>query len=463
MSATRRAFISRSVAVSVAGGVAGVGGLFAAEPAMSAPKDGYGPLVPDPDGILDLPRGFRYRVLSREGTPMRSGGGNVPSNTDGMAVFPGSSRGGDRGGARLVRNHECRPDAPVPVPGGSSHTYDPAGKGGTTTLVVGERYRLEEEYVSLAGTAVNCAGGPSPWRTWLSCEEDESRAGQNGYTKDHGFVFEVDPYDNARNAEAVPLTAMGRFQHEAVAVDPHTGIVYETEDSFTAPYGLLYRFLPDRPLGGYGSLRAGGRLEAMRVPGVPDLSVVQEAGTVLENVEWVRVPDPLATTTPTKLQDYGPGGVTRSQKLEGAWWGRQDRCAYFTASFARTAQGSAGLHDGQVWRYDPKRRTLTLTVIFKRDANTPTDQTFQQPDNITMAPQGGLMICEDGDGQQHLMGITSRGTPYVFARNQQNVGTPEEPEFGEFAGVGFSPSGKTMFVNCYHPGTTFAITGPWKH
>jgi uncharacterized protein len=453
MAATRREFITRSVAVTVAGGVSG---LFAAQPALAAPGGGYGPLVPDQDGLLDLPRGFRYRVLSREGAELASGGGKVPSNFDGMAVFP--RRGG---GAHLVRNHENRPDAPIPVPQTPSHTYDPGGKGGTSTLVVGEKYRLEEEYVSLAGTSTNCAGGPSPWHTWLSCEENEDKAGTNGYTKDHGFIFEVDPYDNERNAEPTPLTAMGRFQHEAVAVDPRTGIVYETEDSFEPPYGLFYRFLPEKPLGGYGSLRAGGRLEAMRVPGVPDLSVVQEPGTVFEKVEWVRVPDPLATDTPTKLQDYGPAGISRAQKLEGAWWGEHDRCAYITSSFARSDEGSAATHDGQVWKYDPKRGTITLEVIFRRDADTPEDQKFQQPDNITMAPYGGLMICEDGDGENYVMGLTADGEPYHFARNRQNSGTPEEPVFGEFAGVGFSPSGRTMFVNCYRPGTTFAITGPW--
>lgn len=457
MAATRREFITRSVTVTIAGGAAGVGGLFAAQPALAAPKGGYGPLIPDPNGLLDLPRGFRYRVISREGDELASGGGTVPSNFDGMAVFPRR-----QGGAHLVRNHENRPNAANPVPQPPSHTYDPGGKGGTTTLVVGGNYRLEEEYVSLAGTSTNCAGGPTPWHTWLSCEENEERAGESGYTKDHGFIFEVDPYDNRRNADPTPLTAMGRFQHEAVAVDPHTGIVYETEDSFEAPYGLFYRFLPNKPLGGYGSLRAGGRLEAMRVPGVPDLSVVQEAGTVFKNVEWVPVPDPLATTTPCKLQDYGPDGITRAQKLEGAWWGREDRCAYITSSYARTDEGSAATHDGQVWKYDPKHRTLTLEVIFRRDDDTPEDQKFQQPDNITVAPYGGLMICEDGDGENFLIGVTPDREPYHFARNRQNIGSPEEPAYGEFAGVGFSPSGRTMFVNCYQPGTTFAITGPWR-
>ncbi len=458
MTLSRRDLLARSGAAGVAVALAGaLDVLFTANPAAGSggPTVGYGPLVPDPKGLLDLPRGFRYQVLSREGEPLRSGPGVVPSRCDGMGFFP------DRHGrGRLVRNHECRPDAPHRVVGPASHTYDPGAAGGTTTLVVDPAHRLLAEEVSLAGSAVNCAGGRTPWGTWLSCEETEDRAGTQGYTKDHGFIFEVDPYDNRRNADPTPLTAMGRFQHEAVAVDPRTGVVYETEDAFQRPFGLFYRFLPNRPLGGYGSLRAGGTLEAMRVPDVADLSLVREPGTTFTGIEWVRVPDPLAATEPTRLQDYGPRGITHAQKLEGAWWG--DGAVYFVSSYARVAEGSGAEHDGQVWRYDPVADTLRLEVIFTRDKTTPKDQLFQTPDNVCMTPYGGLMICQDGDGENYLMGTTASGRPYLFARNRQNIGTPDAPEFGEFAGVAFSADGRTLYVNCYQPGTTFAITGPWR-
>ncbi|MBT2443836.1 DUF839 domain-containing protein [Streptomyces sp. ISL-36] len=451
MSATRRQILSRTGA-SVAG-IAFAGAfseLFAGSAAASGGA-GYGPLVADPAGLLDLPAGFRYKVLSRQGDPLRSGEGLVPSNHDGMGAFAGR-----RGRVHLVRNHENRVTGKIGVPTVEGLTYDPAAKGGCTALELDGRNNVLGERVAIAGTAVNCAGGPTPWGTWLTCEETEDRAGTNGYTKDHGFIFEVDGADPHRTG-AVPLTAMGRFQHEAIAIDPHSGIVYETEDAFEKPFGLFYRFLPHKPLGGHGSLRAGGALEAMRVPGVPDLSVIQETGASFDGVEWVPVPDPQAAETPIRLQDFGPKGITHAQKLEGCYWG--GRAVYFVSSFARAKDGSAGTHFGQVWKYEPHRRRLTLVVVF--GPSTDIQLPGESPDNICLAPSGGLMVCEDGDGAQHVYGLSRKGEVYAVARGAQNIGTPDAPEWGEFAGVTFSPDGQTMYVNCYTPGTTFAVTGPW--
>ncbi|GCB45246.1 alkaline phosphatase PhoX [Streptomyces sp. NL15-2K] len=483
VSTTRRQVLAGAGALGVSIAFAGnLSDLFAGTAAaQDLGHTGYGPLVPDPAGLLDLPKGFRYQVLSREGDPPprsaslargdphRSGEGRVPSNHDGMAAFAGRSAGRHSGRVHLVRNHENRNTAKIPVPTVKGLTYDPAGKGGCTALTLDGGNNVLSERVAIAGTAVNCAGGPTPWGTWLTCQETEDKAGTNGYTKDHGFIFEVHPAappprsaslarGDPHRSGAVPLTAMGRFQHEAIAVDPRRGIVYETEDAFERPFGLFYRFLPDKPLRGLGSLRAGGRLQAMRVPGVPDLSSIRETDACFDGIEWVDVPDPLAAETPIRHQDFGPQGITHAQKLEGCYWG--GTCVYFVSSFARSAEGSAADHYGQIWRYDPSARRLTLVIVFGPD--TDVQLPGESPDNICLAPSGGLMVCEDGNGAQHVYRVTRRGEVYAMARGRQNTGSPEEPEWGEFAGVTFSPDGRTMYVNCYTPGTTFAVTGPWR-
>ncbi|MEU6867648.1 alkaline phosphatase PhoX [Streptomyces sp. NPDC046876] len=453
MSVSRRSVLAAaSIAFSGAVGVLFTGGR--AAPAGRGP--GYGPLVPDPRGLLDLPAGFTYTVLSRAGDPLRSGEGTVPANCDGMAAFAAGPAGPAAGGVRLVRNHENKPAATLRVPPVAGLTYDPAALGGCTLLELAPDGRVTAERVALAGTAVNCAGGRTPWNTWLSCEETEDLAGTSGYTRDHGYVFEVDPADPHRSG-AVPLTAMGRFAHEAVAVDPYTGIVYETEDAFVRPFGLFYRFLPARPLGGPGSLRVGGALQALRVPGVPDLSVVDEPGAEFP-AEWVPVPDPAAAGTPIRFQDFGPGGITHAQKLEGCYWG--DGGVHFVSSFARSGEGAAADHHGQVWFHDPRRAVVRLDVLFgpATDIALPGDC----PDNICLAPDGGLMVCEDGGGAQYVFGVTRAGEVYPVARNAEDIGRPGAPEWGEFAGVTFSPDGRTMYVNAYTPGTTFAVTGPWR-
>ncbi|MFJ3877482.1 alkaline phosphatase PhoX [Streptomyces sp. NPDC090077] len=446
MSVTRRSLLA-------AGAVAFSGALGALCAPGRAPASarGYGPLLPDPAGLLDLPAGFSYRVLSRAGDPLRSGGGTVPANCDGMAAF-----GAGGGGVRLVRNHENRATAALRVPAVDGLTYDPGALGGCTVLELDPAGAVRGERVGLAGTAVNCAGGRTPWNTWLSCEETEDRAGDSGYSRDHGYVFEVDPADPHRLG-AVPLTALGRFAHEAVAVDPYRGVVYETEDAFVRPFGLFFRFLPARPLGGPGSLRSGGVLEAMRVPGVADLSAVDEPGAEFP-VEWVPVPDPSAAVTPVRFQDFGPRGITHAQKLEGCYWGGTG--VYFVSSYARGREGAAADHHGQVWFHDPVRGRVRLEVLFGPAADTalPGDS----PDNICLAPDGGLMVCEDGGGEQYVFGVTPAGAVYPVARNADDIGTAGTPEWGEFAGVTFSPDARTMYVNAYTPGTTFAVTGPWR-
>ncbi|WP_242885344.1 alkaline phosphatase PhoX [Actinomadura litoris] len=392
---------------------------------------GYGPLIPDPKGVLDLPEGFSYKTLSVEGESI-SGGGVVPGHHDGTATFPGSKP--DR--TRLVRNHEQSTNGTRAV-ARPEWTYDPAAWGGTTTLEVDREGALLSQYVSLAGTSTNCAGGRTPWGTWLTCEETEGFAAQ---TKTHGWVFEVDPH--GKRTKPVPLTGLGRFAHEAVAVDPHTLTAYLTEDA-AGPFGLFYRFRPRAHRGDYHAYAQGGRLEALNVRGVPDLSIVQEPGTKL-HARWVKVPDPSAKETSVRKQF---DTITRSQKLEGAWWGHGK--VYFVCSFSHKSDGAAAEHAGQVWTYDPNSNQIELQLIFKPGGR------FDGPDNITVSPYGGgVILAEDGDGEQYLVGTTKKNKPFAMARNALNG--------SEFTGVTFSPDGRVLFANRQSdPGATFAITGPW--
>jgi secreted PhoX family phosphatase len=343
------------------------------------------------------------------------------------------------------------------VPHVDGFVYDPGVQGGTTTIEVDRTGGRVREFVSLAGTDNNCAGGRTPWNTWLSCEETESKAGSKGRTKDHGYVFEVDPYDNEANRDPKPLKLLGRFAHEAVAVDPGTGVIFETEDA-GSPNGLFYRWTP--PGGtvvGKGVLQRladdAGTLAALKasIDGthVPDLSVATEPGTTYD-VEWLTVPDRDAQSTSIRKQ-FTSAQITRSRKLEGMWWG--DGGAYFVASFARTTDGSAAQHDGQVWFYDPLAETIRLVLRF---ADTPVDQDsdVDGPDNITVSPYGGVIMAEDGDGRQHLVGSSVTGETYFLARN-------DHPDSSEMTGPNFSPDKKTLFANIQSPGYVLAITGPW--
>jgi hypothetical protein len=162
----------------------------------------------------------------------------------------------------------------------------------------------------------------------------------------------------------------------------------------------------------------------------------------------VDVPDPLATTVSTRTQLTE---VTRSRKFEGAWWGNGS--AYIVCSYARNSDGSVGQHDGQVWRHDPGRGTLTLEVNFGVNPDTASDNP-DGPDNITVSPWGGVILAEDGEGVQHLLAVTPDGATLLLARNARDD--------GEFTGVTFSADRRTLYANLQQPGITFAVTGPFN-
>ncbi|WP_062010244.1 alkaline phosphatase PhoX [Streptomyces hygroscopicus] len=479
MSLSRRDFAKRSAytgagvaLVGSAGVLATAPGALAAEateadaagrPGHGGPSLGYGPLIADPKGILALPKGFSYKIITRTGETKLESGESTPSNHDGTATFEGP-----RGATLLVNNHELggpRSKWPHPVPLADGLVYDPAASGGCTVVEVSKHGDHVTEWVGIAGTATNCAGGRTPWGTWLTCEETEDKAGRNGMTKDHGYVFEVDPHDRKANRDPKPIKALGRYAHEAVVVDPRRGHLYLTEDA-SGPNGLLYRWVPPQGFEhGRGKLRTladdAGVLQAPKCYDsggnfVDDLSRATRTGTVY-GVDWVPVPDRDAKSVSVRKQ-FADGQITRARKLEGMWWA--DGGAYIVSSFAR--EESPVQHDGQVWFYDPKRRTLTLKVLLGVNPDPSKDGAFDGPDNITVSPYGGLVIAEDGEGIQHLFGATEDGRTYPIARNELNIGTAEEPEFSEFTGVVFSPDGSTLFANIQVPGIMLAITGPWR-
>ncbi|WNO52417.1 alkaline phosphatase PhoX [Stakelama saccharophila] len=412
---------------------------------------GYGPLKPDPVGLLDLPEGFSYRIVSQLGDRMDDGF-RVPDSADGMGAF-------DLGGGRiaLVRNHELDPDelpkGPAGTEAGRLHglaAFDHDGDGhalpgGTTTLVLDAATLTPvRQHLSLAGTVRNCAGGTTPWGSWLSCEETVDRCG-----KAHGWVFEV-PAAASGPVEPVPLTAMGRFRHEAAAVDPRTGIVYMTEDRDES---LFYRFLPDV----HGELARGGRLQALGLADAPE---------GFDTRNWNHVAFPSGTTRAVRWIDLdGVGspdddlrhrgheaGAALFARGEGVHWG--DGELYFCC----TSGGAAGL--GQVMRYVPSAREGQAG---ERDApgrltnfvESTDPRLFNFGDNLTVSPWGHLIVCEDQYTDittNHLRGVTPDGKLYTLARHGGQA---------EFAGACFSPDGRTLFVNIYHPAKTLAITGPW--
>ena len=465
MEMNRRGFVSGVSATAL--GFAGLK-LLGAEPASAQPLvAGYGPLIPDPQSLLDLPAGFSYRIVSREGDRM-SDGLRTPAAFDAMACFPVR---GAPGRVALVRNHEIWPNstdggafgAGGEFPNDKIFDRDANGVpklGGTTTLIWDmRRQRLERSHLSLAGTCGNCAGGPTPWGSWLTCEETiEKSAPLVG--RPHGWVFEV-PAAATGPVDPVPLTAMGRFVHEAAAVDPATGIVYLTEDR---PDSLFYRFLPAVR----GQLARGGRLQALGlVDGrerdlrnwPSDGSRFSGQGRVLPvggsvAARWIDLDGVESPDGDLKERGFARGAL-RFARGEGlaVGRGRRGREIYICC----TMGGLRRL--GQVWRYRPSPAEGTSGEAARPGSlelfvETEDAERLKNCDNVAVTPWGGLILCEDGadDQPQYLRGVTPEGRLYTLGRNG----------YSEFAGACFSPDGGTMFVNAQSPGITFAVTGPWR-
>jgi secreted PhoX family phosphatase len=470
MSVNRRKFLTGS-GLGLVG--AAVGGAFsesaqASTPAWHGPSrrpggamtDGYGPLKPA--GVeLSLPAGFSYKTFGAAGSRM-SDGIKTPGCHDGQAVFAAAG-----GRSRLIRNHELDLD----IPGikqqaiGPRLAYDRAAPAGcTSSLVDTASGRLLESFLVLNGTLDNCSGAPTPWGSWLTCEETTDGV-KAGYEKPHGYVFEI-PSAAKGLVEPVPLKAMGRFEHETAPVDPKTGIVYMTEDNGDPGDGF-YRFLPKRP----GQLAAGGRLQMLAISGDKeyDSATGQRVGEVLD-CHWVTIDEP----DPSDAEDnagavYSQGrakGGCRFYGLEGSSW--HDGGVTFVASEAGDTE------NGQIWRYEPTGAdTGKLKLLFE----SPNAKTLNQPDSITIAPDGTLVMAEDGDGEDVAGGdnwlrvLTRSGGIANLAQviqpldlhywDSEDFPKPGAMGASELAGPSFTADGRHLFINVQYPGSTCVITGPW--
>ena len=410
--------------------------------------------------MIDLPVGFSYRIVSRAGERMDDGL-RVPNAHDGMAAFAGDD---DR--IILVCNHELGLNQTNlgafgsdvdSIPAAVAEKLYDAGNGvsplagGTTTTIYNPATRTtERQHLSLAGTELNCAGGSTPWGSWLSCEETFRVPGPLGNEyrdQAHGYVFEV-PARATGLVEPVPIKAMGRFEHEAAVVHAASGIVFLTEDQIGS---LFYRYIPEKP----GHLLAGGRLQALAIGNGPSVRTDNwsatskiRAGEELP-VRWIDLDN--VDSDKNDLRERGSArGAATFMRCE-------DVCAAGDEFFFTATIGGPSLL-GQIFRYraspDEGKDTEsaipgTLTLI----AESTEDSLLRGADNITMAPSGDLIVCEDTATHCGIVGIGPDGMQYAIADNPYSD--------SELAGACFSPDGQILFVNIQYPGITLAITGPW--
>lgn len=376
----RRDFLASGL-VSVGVALVGVHPWRRALAALRVTAGPYGALTPPDANGLSLPEGFTSRVVARSGRrvagdhvwhAMPDGGACFPSGEDGWIYVSNSEVGGGEGGVGAL-------------------VFDPDG-----TVV--------DAYAIATGTSRNCSGGPTPWGTWLSCEET-----------DNGLVIECDP---SGPGDGVPRPALGRFTHEAAAVDPDGEAVYLTEDT---PDGRFYRFLArDYPSLGAGTLQVADV--------APDGAVT-----------WRDVPDPSGERTPTRRQ------VTRSTRFdggEGTWFG--DGKVYFTTK-----------GDDRVWSYDTRSERLSLL----HDPSTTSSTPLRGVDNITGSGAGELFVAEDG-GNLEIVVLTPDGevAPLLRLSGDAHRGS-------ELAGPALSPDGSRLYFSSqrgYGTGVTFEVTGPFR-
>jgi secreted PhoX family phosphatase len=471
----RRTFLRGAVAT--AGAVAFGGPAAAASAAPSFRR--LRPIPDERDGQvrLWLPQGFSYRSFhDTENAVVLDDGTLLPGRHDGMGAFPGPN-----GNVILVRNHEVNnPGTPF---GDPANAYDAKGQAGTTTIEVTTRGEVVHSYTSLNGMVMSCAGGHMPWGSWMACEEtvngpdvgpDFTGVSNVPLEQPHGFIFDV-PIDGISDGQ--PITRAGRFAHEAVALDPRHGILYETEDDFQIPSGF-FRYVPAANPLEAGRLDNDGRLQMLAVKGRPNANLgAAQPRRATYDVEWVDIDDP-APTFP-----YTPGEPAPTSNLEAIAYVAAQGFAQGAAKFSRlegcvydggivyftSTQGGGppeasdnepagwGNGSGQVWAYDTNGERLQLLY------ESPGRDVLDLPDNVTTSRRGTLVLCEDDTQDNYVRGLTRGGQIFDIALNRvvSKTGAPRFED--EFAGATFSPDGGTLFVNIQASrGMSIAIWGPWE-
>ena len=372
----------------------------------------YGPLAaPDANGIA-LPEGFSSRIVARGSQPVQGTGYTWHIFSDGASTFATPD-----GGWILVSNSETPTPADLPI----DPPLGAPGEGGASSLRFDRDGTIVDAYRILSGTSSNCAGGPTPWGTWLSCEE-----------VDDGLVWECDP---TGEREAVVHPALGVFKHEAVCVDKRTGILYLSEDEGE---GCFYRFRPTRR----GDL-SEGTLQVARVG---------RRGAV----RWFRVPDPSAASGPTREQ---VPKATRFKRGEGIWY---DRGFVYLATTG----------DSRIWAYNAREKTMKTIYNPERIVDPP----LTDVDNITVhKPSGDLFVCEDnGAPDAYDVALITPGgrrhdRPRKVARFAKLTGPahgePNSDAASEVAGVCFNPAADRMYFSSQRAlgtGIVYEVTGPFR-
>lgn len=487
MDINRRSVLRTGLATSAA--LPSLGALFSR---ASINSENLEPTVDQNTGLplIKLPKDFIYTTFSWAGDPMRNGV-PIPKRHDGMAVVPGQTENE----YWLLRNHENWFEPRIEGEGAS--VYDAINssiKVGTQQVglicgggVTGLSF-VDGKYVDtvplLGGTMVNCAGGPTPWGTWLTCEEIVLRGSKlpivDEKLVDHGYVFEVPPPDLGKPS-AKPIKEMGLYRHEAAAVDPKTSNTYLTEDN--GPNSGLYRFIPSDKSMKLGSLERGGELQMLKVKGDDNTNLVDIKLGDTFDVEWVNVAEPDAdpegldsVTAATMWMTRGKSGPylqgemlggARFSRLEGIWYA--DGRMYFVDTDSGPARA------GTLWILDTETDRLVVHYT------SPAELTADAIDNVTVNETSGMILaCEDGggvrDGERVVYGsrillIKPDGIAVPIAENNiqitQAIEDKPQVEVGdyrgqEWAGATFSPDGQTLFANIQTPGITFAISGPWS-